>query len=71
MNNEILNTNMVEINCDFCDKEIIDYDKDLFHFTGILNGLLNTHIHSCAKCVDILNLSEYYINFDTKFNENV
>jgi len=36
--------------CDLCGIEITDFDGDLFHHTGILNGEVNGHVHVCAAC---------------------
>ena len=48
------------IKCDLCGKEISDCNTDLFHHTGIIDGVLNTHVHLCGSC----HKPEMQINFD-------
>ena len=38
------------IHCDVCSKEITDIDKDLFHMTTLLDGIVNKHTHLCLYC---------------------
>jgi len=40
------------LECDCCKKAIDDFDFDLFHLTGVLDGELNKHIHLCLVCFE-------------------
>lgn len=64
--------NEEDIVCDICGVLISDYEHDLFHHTGIVNGELNPHIHSCRKCYDRFIKST--LNFDRfreKYKEDI
>ena len=43
-------TNELNLCCDLCKSIITDFDNDLFHHTGIINGRFNDHIHLCGGC---------------------
>jgi hypothetical protein len=49
--------------CDMCLKEIPE-DDEVYHFSGTLNGKLNTHIHICDSCVIKHDLHKNFINCD-------
>ena len=38
------------LECDCCKKAIFDFEDDLFHVTGIIDGKLNKHTHLCYYC---------------------
>jgi hypothetical protein len=40
----------MEIKCDICGVVITDYENDLYHHTGVINGVLNKHAHLCKDC---------------------
>jgi hypothetical protein len=40
----------MEIKCDICGVVISDYENDLYHHTGVINGVLNKHAHLCQDC---------------------
>ena len=52
------------LTCDVCGTEIIDYEHDLYHFSGILNGKTCNHIHVCKQCFDNCNQDLYGINVE-------
>ena len=49
--------------CDMCGRMIVDYVNDLFHYSGVLNGVASGHIHLCSEC-DVL-LAPPKFNFDS------
>lgn len=48
--------------CDHCDKKITDFENDLVHVAGIIDGEFNNHIHLCKSCFGRLKVPE--INLD-------
>lgn len=48
--------------CDVCGSEIVDYEHGMYHFSGVLNGELSTHIHVCNSCFD--NTNETFFGID-------
>lgn len=48
--------------CDVCNSKITNFESDLFHFSGILHGKFNGHLHLCAKCKD--EIMPQIFNFD-------
>ena len=64
MNNEVQHTEDTSffLNCLLC-QTTIDYDSDEFyHFSGMVNGKLDTHIHLCKGCVSRFKLPLININ---------
>lgn len=52
----------VDFHCDLCNNVITDFENDLFHHTGVINGIFNSHIHLCANCQNRTNPPVF--NFD-------
>ena len=52
--------------CDVCNSKITNFESDLFHFSGILHGKFNGHLHLCAKCKD--EIMPQIFNFDELTN---
>ena len=50
---------MDSIPCDVCGKAIVDYEHDLYHFSGMLNDKSCNHIHVCKTCFDNCNQDLY------------
>ena len=42
------------IQCDYCGTEITDFENDLQHVSGIIDGEFNNHIHLCKSCFERL-----------------
>ena len=49
---KIMNTDLEIITCDCCRKMITDFDTDLYHITGCMDGSMNKHIHLCFVCFE-------------------
>ena len=47
---------MKSLNCDVCYAKITDFERDLFHYSGILKGRESKHIHLCSGCKTELSL---------------
>ncbi len=47
---------MEALTCDVCEAKIIEFEVDLFHYSGTLRGKESRHIHLCLKCKTVLNL---------------
>lgn len=54
---------MSDILCDLCDDTFTDFNS-LEHYTGILNGQLNSHIHVCLRCSINFCLQTFQVDFD-------
>lgn len=52
----------IDFHCDLCNTVIEDFKKDLYHYSGILNGKFNNHIHVCNSCHLLKKLNIF--NFD-------
>lgn len=50
-NDEVFSIDQCGIQCDICDASI-KLMENVFHYTGYLHGVLNTHIHLCEPCFD-------------------
>ena len=53
---------MDSIPCDVCGKAIVDYEHDLYHFSGMLNDKSCNHIHVCKTCFDNWNQDLYGVS---------
>lgn len=56
------NDSNVDFHCDLCNNAITDFNNDIYHHTGIINGKFNDHIHLCANCQNCINPPVF--NFD-------
>ena len=53
--------------CNICGFEFDEETMDrCFHFSGVINGKKNNHIHTCGLC-----LEKYDLNADFNFDERV
>ncbi len=52
----------MDITCDVCSAKIIEFEVDLFHYSGTLRGQESRHIHLCSKCM--AELSPPLFDFD-------
>lgn len=53
------------LTCNSCKKDIFDFEEDLFHSSGIINGAENRHIHLCLRCFDHFSFKiPILINYD-------
>lgn len=50
--------------CDICNGLIMDYSRDLYHFSGIISNKFSGHIHLCKHCV-----TEMKVPVDLNFDE--
>ena len=56
-NYEMIDANDAEVEvipCDYCGAEITDFENDLKHVSGIIDGEFNNHIHLCKSCFERL-----------------
>lgn len=53
---------VTSIPCDHCSKEITDFENDLIHVAGIIDGAFNNHIHLCKSCFERLKVPEIDID---------